>query len=172
MGNARRFLKPIPAKGKLNLYALDSELAAKAKAAIASAEVVQLGSNENEWIKEMTSLDDEESRRLALFETYVGMNDGKSAVRLAEVGLSKNPDADAILDMARARQVAGNLEAAMSEANRVIEMDPENARAYVVRSEIFHELSDRDRAKAIEINPDYAAILAESKEFGDEEDPA
>ena len=53
VGNARRFVEPISAKGKLNLYALEPELAERALAAIAAAKVVKRDATAEVWIADM-----------------------------------------------------------------------------------------------------------------------
>jgi len=119
----------------------------------------------------MKTYDNEEAdRRNALLETYLEMEGGgKNALRLAQLELAKSGDLDSVLDVARAKQVCGDIDAALAEMNGVINKNPEHARAYAVRAFLYESLCVKDREKAMKLEPIYEEIFNQ-RSNGDEEE--
>jgi hypothetical protein len=153
IGNARRFAKPIPAKGKLKLFQLDADLAEQARIAIQTSTEGRPNLAEVAWIDALTHLDDERARYVYLYESYIELDDGANALRLAEKALCQWADADGFTDRAFAKFHLTDLEGALNDANHAIQLDPSLARAYLIRSYIFDAFAERDEAKANELNP-------------------
>ena len=157
VGNARRFAKPIPAKGKLKLYSLASGLAERAQAAIVGAEVVHLDSTADTWIKAIAQFgNDERLRNEGLIDSYVELGDNSSYLRLAEQAVSRWGDAEAFLQRGIAKRFNHDLIGALADVNRGIDMEPGAARGYLMRSYVYDALADSDRARVEEIDPEYA----------------
>lgn len=162
VGNARRFLEPIPAKGKLNLYALPTEFSDRVQSAIAAAEVGVRDAAADAWINAMIHLVDEEGRHEGLFENYMELGDDKNALRLAERAVFRWGNADAFLDRAEAKGV-DDLDGGLADINKALALDPSNARGFFLRSLVhkalnMHELAEQDRATAIELEPAYVDV--------------
>jgi hypothetical protein len=165
VGNARRFAKPIPAKGKLKLYALASDLADRARAAITEAGAVRPDSTAEAWIKAITQFgNDERSRNDGLMDSYVELNDNSNYLRLAEHAVSRWGDAMTFLDRGIAKQVNGDLTGALADVNHGIDMEPGAARGYMMRSHVYDALADSDRVKVNKIDPEYAVACGVTEE--------
>jgi tetratricopeptide (TPR) repeat protein len=156
MGNARCFAEPIPAKGQLNLYTLPPDLATRATAAIAKAKCAHRDAIAEAWIHALTHLDSEEVRENELYNSYMGLKDGANALRLSDRAVSLRGTAEAYINRAEARHLNGELDAALTDVNRALEMDPSNAGGFWVRSQIYGDLGDRDMQKAADLDPAYA----------------
>lgn len=146
VGNARRFVEPIPAKGKLNLYALEPELAECAAAAIATATVVKRDVTAEAWIAAMLRLDTEERRTVGLLGSYLRLQDGRNALRLAERTVAQIGDADAYIDRAAAKYYNGDHASALEDINQAIAISPSSERAPIVRGLIQDAMKARDKA--------------------------
>ncbi len=164
--NARHFVEPIPAKGKLNLFTLSPELSDRAQTAIATAQVGIRDAAAEAWIDAMLRLVDEEGRYVALFDNYLALGDHKDALRLAERAVSRWGNAEAFLDRAEAKGI-DDLNGGLADINAALAIDPSNARGFFLRSLVhealdMHELAARDRATAIRLEPAYADVPDEN----------
>jgi hypothetical protein len=153
--NARIFREPITAKGKLNLYTLAPDLAEKARNAIESAHRVEIDEAARQWLAATNEVSAIE-RRSGHLESYVAVNDGASALRLAEAALSESRTADALIDLGRARFIADDNGGALAAFAEAIALDGENARAFHTRAVVYEMLAEIDYARAAELDAAYA----------------
>lgn len=87
----------------------------------------------------------------------------------AEKRVKMNPTSDALVERGRARFVAGVPEGGLEDLTAAIAADPQNARAYYLRSGVYSSLSDRDQARATALNPAYAEDEASAAQEEDSE---
>ncbi len=81
------------------------------------------------------------------------------AVTDASWALQNHLSSDAYDTRAVALHIAGQLEAALADYNRALELDPENARIMANRAEVYYDLGDdeaciADAESAMDLNPD------------------
>jgi tetratricopeptide (TPR) repeat protein len=148
--NARRFKEPIPAKGQLNLYALPEQLVLRVQEALPTAETVERDETARAWESLLTHESSEADRVAGLYRSYVQLSDGDNALRLAKRAIVLHGDADAYVDrgVAKAILAAPDYPGALEDLKLAIDMDPRNGRAYRVRSLVYGELGESDRAEA------------------------
>lgn len=131
--NPRTFQMPIAAKGKLNLYTLDAELATRVDAALAAAAVATADSRFREWMNAI-SADRAKDRANGLFDSYVELEDGPNLLRFAERFVQESGNSDAFASRAIAKWSLQDRDGALSDLTRSIELDKNNARPWVVRA--------------------------------------
>jgi tetratricopeptide (TPR) repeat protein len=155
----RRFRVPIPAKGKLNLYTLSEELSRSVQEALHDDEPARFGDHEGGWSNHLSGGVSDFDRLSGLYDSYVQLGDGHSAVRLAERMLTLNEDADAYVDRAVGKAILEepDFQGALKDLDRALEIDPGSGRAYAVRSIVNRNLGIAERAEA---------DLAKAKELG------
>lgn len=165
--NARAFHRSIPLKGKLNLYTLTDDAAQKARIEIATATTLKRDEEVRGWLDAMVRCDVAE-RAEHLFESYIELGDGASAIRLARSRIETARTADTLADFARAQLETDDIAGALLTANAAIDAANTNAHAWDVRSRVYSALADRasfvqrkvylahadrDQAKASELDP-------------------
>ena len=156
VANPRIFLKPIEAKGKLKLYALDAGISEEVRTAVDSARHMKAEPAKSAWIERITRFDSPNERYYGLFYNYVALEDGPNLMRLAATAIEERGDSDAFADRAIARSFNGDYESALSDANRAIALDSLNQRAFHVRSVVYNalhkpKLATQDRQRADEL---------------------
>ena len=162
LASPRRFKDPIPAKGQLNLYTLGDDLSLRVQEALRQEEPARIDDSEGAWTKLLTGAVSEFERLSGLYDSYVQLGDGNSAVRLAERMIQLNEDADAYVDRAVGKAIleSPDYQGALVDLDRAIQIDPRNGRAYAIRSIVNRNLGIADQAKA---------DLAKAKELGFDE---
>ena len=168
----RLFPEPIPAKGKLMLYAIQEELAERVRPAILGARPQEQESDElaRRWLQHMAApspIDDE--RALGLTATYMELNDAPNALRIAEARIARDRNADALIDRGRARFIGDDDRGALADLEEAIRMEPENARGYFMRGVVYEQLALLDKEKAAELDPAFADQDEGDAADGDEE---
>jgi hypothetical protein len=153
--NARAFRRPIPLKGKLNLYILAPDVAKKARGEIAAAATLNHDEETRAWLEAMVRSDAAE-RAEAHFESYIDLGDGANAMRVARSRIANARTTDTLADLSRAQLTADDIAGALQTATMAIDAANDNARAWFVRSLIYSALADRDQAKAAELDPRFA----------------
>jgi hypothetical protein len=162
--NARRFERPIPAKGMLNLYTLKGGDAAKARAAVESSVGASRDARAEAWIQAMCALDEPADRIEGLFHSYLDLDDEAGMLRTAERLVKLRPDATAFAHRAMAKRCHEDARGAIADATRALELDPKSVMALFVRRWAYHELGNdkaaaRDEATLRAINPEAAKRL-------------
>lgn len=167
--NARMFVEPIPAKGKLNLYTLPQDVAARVQSQIDSAFTHRRAPEENAWIDAITRQDSPEERVVTLYDNYVQLEDQGSAFRLGDQLIAAKGTAEGYILRANARLLGPHPDpmTALVDVNQAIGMDPDDARGYLVRSRAYETLATIDRDKAVELDP---GLGEEEDEDGAEEE--
>lgn len=152
--NPRVFPRPVPAKGKLQLFEVPADLADRIGAEAASARPVEADDAVRSWVRAMTSKSPAE-RDVGLFQSYLAMKAARDALRLAEAGVARAGTSEAYVDRARAKLLTGGAElpGALDDLNRAIKMEPSSGSTFYVRSAVYAALADADYEKAIELNP-------------------
>jgi hypothetical protein len=153
--NPRAFQTPIPAKGKLNLYALDAVLATRVDAAVAAAAVAAADSQFDAWMNAIFA-DQAKDRAAGLFDSYTALEDGPNLLRLAERFVHETGDSDAFASRAMAKWSLQDRDAALTDLARSIELDRNNPRPWLVRAFIREaagetSLAESDRMTAKEL---------------------
>ena len=170
VANPRIFPEPIPAKGKLTLYAIQEELAERVRPATLAARPQEHDDLGRRWLSELASPDSVEGRAEGLFDSYIELWDGANASRIADGVLARSRTADALIDRARARIIANETDGALADLSDALNMEPENARAYFVRGFAYEVLAQASKARAAELDPNFAEEDApdETEEANDE----
>lgn len=169
LGNARAFAEPIPAKGKLNLYSLGDELVPPVQAALATARPLHIDGDGSAWVGAMSRMADEQERLDGLFSSYLAVEDGANALRVAERIFAIRPSADAHINRGIALGLTEEFDAALVALNAGLALDPDNVRAYAVRALVYDqlgedELAERDRARVAELEPEAGGASEEQEE--------
>jgi hypothetical protein len=118
MASARAFAKPVPVKGKLNLFAIPTGVAKVVDAQRANAKVAARGAVATAWTDALTQPLDPRRRIEGLFESYIDGADAPNALRLATVMVTQTQSADDHVRRGRARLVAGDIRGALASVSR------------------------------------------------------
>ena len=158
--NARIFKKPIPAKGKLNLFRLSPSLAKRAVKAIANSAPPAPDPRDRAWFKAMTDTENKEQHFYTYYNSYYALKDYENCIRVAKQALQNQPDTEWHTDLGLALFMTGDNGQSIEALNTAISNDNMNARAYFIRSFAQQEfgnnvLAKKDMKKAVELNPAY-----------------
>jgi hypothetical protein len=153
LANARVFVEPIASKGKLNLYSIEESLAERVRLAIDGAMSAEQSPVAVRWLESMAHHESAEERTEGFLESYLTLGDGENALRLADRRLEGGRTADRLVDRGRARFVADDNDGALADLAAAITVEPENARAYLMRSVVYEMLAEADKERAVELNP-------------------
>jgi tetratricopeptide (TPR) repeat protein len=138
--NARRLDKPIPMKGKLNLFSLPTEVAEEVETQLHAP-----CRKEEPVDSQLLSclLDPLEERWLIQMSAYVELNQMDPVLRLANRYISQFPDVGiGYRFRAAAHCHLGDGGAAIADANRAIELDPQDAGAHFTRAMVQFDQGD------------------------------
>jgi tetratricopeptide (TPR) repeat protein len=169
VANPRLLPEPIPAKGKLMLYALQEELAERVRLAIVDARPQENDELARRWLAHMAEPSPVDDRALGLTGTYMELGDAPNALRIAEARVARDRNADALIDRGRARFISDDYGGALTDLEEAIRMDPESARAYFMRGLVYERLALLDKEKAAELDPTFADEDEGDAADGDEE---
>jgi ASCH domain len=82
--NPRRFIEPIPSKGRLNLFTLDAALTGRVRRAMETAVPPALDDHADRWGAAMTALESADERQHGLLEAYCHLGNDEGVVRLSD----------------------------------------------------------------------------------------
>jgi tetratricopeptide (TPR) repeat protein len=164
VGHAKRFAKPIPAKGMLNLYKLAPDLAGKATAAIKTAETVRRSRADEAWVAAMLASDAPDQRDDGVYQSYFDLGDGPGMLRVAERMVAARGTADAYANRGWTNMLVHDYKSALADCSRALKLDPENLSGLAGRRSVHHrmgrdDLAARDEARIRELDPDMADSL-------------
>jgi hypothetical protein len=168
VANPRLFPEPIPAKGKLMLYAIQEELAERVRASLAAARPPENDELARQWLDSMAHRFPVEERALILLESYLALGDGVNAIRVADGSLARGRTTEALVDHARARFVADDNGGALADLEEALRGDPDDARAYFVRGLVYQALADASMARAAQLDPKFAEADSSNEDAEDD----
>jgi hypothetical protein len=161
------FEKPIPYKGKINIYALPDEMAAKARAQL------DLPSRELDATAKQACLDAVMATPEDLWswrtDSAITLGDAETLLRCAKVIEERDPSiVDGPFYRAVAKNFSGDFEGAIRDMTDVIKRAPGLANAYFQRARAYEALAAADQEKAEELDPDLAPEEEGESEEGEE----
>lgn len=178
IANARLFEKPIPAKGKLNLYHLDETLDAKVREQLPSAKPAVLSEEDHAWLRAMHA--DPIEQRDAFIMSYRELDRWEDVLPLAEAVVRDDPEDPfgwGNRGMARAIVRSGEGEAGLADVSRAVELSPPDDAYWLAnRSTILQSLgrvseAEQDRARVRQLDPDlFDRLAAARSDAADDED--
>lgn len=147
LGNARFFAKPIPMKGKLNLFELEPKLAAEVERQLEQAEPDLAGSERREVCSAVQPLAID--RTISQVQAYLHLGRFDDATRRSADAIALDPGGwEAYHLRAIAHAESDRYEAALEDANRAIELNPQAAYAYYYRAIAQDELGNETAMRA------------------------
>lgn len=175
LANGRLFKKPIPCKGKLNLYSPDDEVAVKIREQVPTAKAGTLDTNSAAWIAAMTQCSPDD-REYDLIENYWALADWNNVLRLASLAQSRTPgDSYPYLRKAGALVELERHQEALDACNHALQLDPDDPEGYRLRGVTYSYLgredeAEKDFARLRELDPDYLSDV-EEPDVEDDEQP-
>lgn len=171
--NGRLLPSPIPAAGDLNLYLLSAQESEQVR-----AQLVRLGPSElspagHEWV---AALNDEFSRSVRRAESYMHLNLLDDCIRCLDRAIELNDSIPELyFDRAIAR-IQGQADATLviADCDHALELDPNNAAAFMLRAEAHRLRGEQSRAEededqAVLLCPDIRERWRKMLQDGDEE---
>ena len=159
--NARLFKKPIPCKGKLNLYSPDDDLTKDILKQLPDAMPVSLDGNGKLWIEIIQKMPDNERLDLQL-TNYEKLGDWENVLRLAETGTKSFPG-DPFYNYRKGLTLTelGRLDDAVTAFSGAIELVPDEPDSYYARAVCLQSLGQFEKAnedfkKVKELDPEFS----------------